>query len=387
MTTRGLVVSMISATMLIAACGAGDEGSTTVPTDQVSSTEPGSTTIATSSTAPVAAPVATTVPITAANVSDLALVEEYADYVWLDFTPDDRLIAMQGDKLALLDRASGELEVLVDEVVDQIYVTAISPNGRYILYVTDDDDDASGAASVMGGFSRVWDVEAGEPTVDMQPAIAGAVFLPNSTDLIVAGTHLYWMDLSTGEAVDHGFEERSTPQVIELMPDGATLVTSSGGRLVFDSIETGDEIKVWNFEKEVDGTIFGATVTGVSVSRDGTLVAVGIMSRVLPELNAIHVIDYATDEPLHVIPYQLTGQNPALRQVALSPDGGVLVAAFQEDLLRGGHLEIFDVASGEAVITIPVVGAVQRVAFSPDGTLLAVGTTKSSGLKLYGVAD
>jgi WD40 repeat protein len=348
---------MISATMLIAACGAGDEGSTTVPTDQVSSTEPGSTTIATSSTAPVAAPVA------------------------------NRLIAMQGDKLALLDRASGELEVLVDEVVDQIYVTAISPNGRYILYVTDDDDDASGAASVMGGFSRVWDVEAGEPTVDMQPAIAGAVFLPNSTDLIVAGTHLYWMDLSTGEAVDHGFEERSTPQVIELMPDGATLVTSSGGRLVFDSIETGDEIKVWNFEKEVDGTIFGATVTGVSVSRDGTLVAVGIMSRVLPELNAIHVIDYATDEPLHVIPYQLTGQNPALRQVALSPDGGVLVAAFQEDLLRGGHLEIFDVASGEAVITIPVVGAVQRVAFSPDGTLLAVGTTKSSGLKLYGVAD
>jgi WD40 repeat protein len=378
---------MISATMLIAACGAGDEGSTTVPTDQVSSTEPGSTTIATSSTAPVAAPVATTVPITAANVSDLALVEEYADYVWLDFTPDDRLIAMQGDKLALLDRASGELEVLVDEVVDQIYVTAISPNGRYILYVTDDDDDASGAASVMGGFSRVWDVEAGEPTVDMQPAIAGAVFLPNSTDLIVAGTHLYWMDLSTGEAVDHGFEERSTPQVIELMPDGATLVTSSGGRLVFDSIETGDEIKVWNFEKEVDGTIFGATVTGVSVSQDGTLVAVGIMSRVLPELNAIHIIDYATDEALQVIPYQLEGQNPALRQVALSPDGSLLVAAFQEDLLRGGHLEAFDVAGGASISIIPVDGAVQRVAFSPDGKLLAVGTTKRSGLKLYGAME
>ncbi len=387
MTTRRLVVPIISVAMSVAACGG--DGETTVLSEQVSSTEPVSTTIAASSTAAVAPPVTTTAPITAANVSNLALVEEYADYVWLDFTPDDRLIAMQGNKLALLDRASGEFEVLVDEVLGQIYSTAISPDGRYILFVTLEDrfKDETPSVAESYGFSRVWDVEADEPTVDMQSAIAGAVFLPNSTDLIVAGSHLYWMDLSTGEAVDHGFEERSTPQVIELMPDGTTLVTSNGGRLVFDSIETADEIKVWNFEKEIDGTIFGATVTGVSVSRDGTLVAVGIMSRVLPELNAIHVIDYATDESLHVIPYQLTGQNPALREVALSPDGGVLVAAFQEGLLTGGHLEVFDVASGEAVTTIPVVGAVQRVAFSPDGTLLAVGTTKRSGLKLYGVAD
>ncbi len=387
MRMKQFVAPAILTAVLLSACGGGDDSS--APSPEVSTTEVTATTVTTSPTVATPSQSAEAALITVDNVSELALVEEWAEYVWLDFTPGGDLMALHGDKVALLDRADGELEVLVDEVLGQIYSTAISPDGRYILFVTLEErfKDETPSVAESYGFSRVWDVEAGEPAVDMQSAFIGAVFLPNSTDLIVAGTHLYWMDLSTGEAVDHGFEERSTPQVIELMPDGTTLVTSNGGRLVFDSIETGDEIKVWNFEKEVDGTIFGATVTGVSVSQDGTLVAVGIMSRVLPELNAIHIIDYATDEALQVIPYQLEGQNPALRQVALSPDGSLLVAAFQEDLLRGGHLEAFDVAGGASISIIPVDGAVQRVAFSPDGKLLAVGTTKRSGLKLYGAME
>ena len=377
MTTKRFKVATMIVTVFLAACGS--DGSVAAPTEQVSSTEVVSTTAGASppvTTSPLATEAA---PITVANVSDLVLVEEYADYVWLDFTPDGDSIAMQGDKLALLDWASGEIQVLVDEVIDQNYVTAISPNGRYILYVTKAED--------ASGVSRVWDVEAGENIVDMQSAGAGAVFLANSGDLIVAGTGLYWMDVAALEVVEHGIEPRSTSDVIELMPDGTTLVTSSNGYLVFDSTESGEEIKVWDFTEVVDGTTFAPTVTGVSASQDGTLVAVGVMDANHPELNAIHIIDYATDEPLHVIQYELAGQTPALRQVALSPDGTLLVAVFQEDLLRGGHLEAFNVASGESITVIPVEGAVQRVTFSPDGTLLAVGTTKRSGLKLFGVAE
>ena len=328
----------------------------------------------------VGAPVvAQTAPITAANAKDLAVVEEYADYVWLDFSSDGDSIAMQGDKLAVLDRASGELRVLVDEVVGQNYVTAMSPDARYILYVTDNDEGAS--------VSRVWDAEAGEVAADLQSAGAGAVFVPDSAQLIVAGTELYGMDVSTGDPLELGIESRSTSEVIDLMPDGSTLVTSSNGHVVFDSTESGEEIKTWDYSAEFDGAIHTPNVTGVSVSPDGAVVVVGIMSSNHPELNAIHVMDFANDEPLRVIPYELIGETPALREVALSPDGSLVVAAFQEDLLRGGHLDAFDVGSGELIGRIPVQGAAQRIGFSPDGTLLAVGTTRRSGLKIYALGE
>lgn len=387
MRMKQFVAPAILTAVLLSACGGGDDSS--APSPEASTTEVTATTVTTSPTVATPSLSAEAALITVDNVSEIALVEEWAEYVWLDFTPGGDLIALHGDKVALLDRADGELEVLVDEVLGQIYSTAISPDGRYILFVTLEErfKDETPSVAESYGFSRVWDVEAGESAVDMRSAFIGAVFLPNSTDLIVAGSQLYWMDLATGEAVDHGIAPRSTSEVIELMPDGTTLVTSSNGYVVFDSTETGEEIKVWDFTEKVDDTTIVPNITGVSFSQDGTLAAVGIMSGNHPELNAIHIIDFATDEALQVIPYQLEGQNPALRQVALSPDGSLLVAAFQEDLLRGGHLEAFDVAGGSSISIIPVDGAVQRVAFSPDGKLLAVGTTKRSGLKLYGATE
>lgn len=375
MTSRlRLLVPTVGALLLVAACG-GDDEATPAPTEPPTP-PPTAVPTATPATSPVAVEAA---PNTAANVDGLTIVEAYEDYVWLAFTPDDAAMALHGSKLALQDRASGEIEVLVEEVLDQNYATAISPDGRYILYVTQNEDGAP--------VSRVWDAEAGEVAAELAPANAGAVFLSSSTDLIVSGSRLEWLDLTTGELVEHELTRRSTPEVIELMPDGSTLVTAGFGRIFFDSTETYEELKAWDFSETVDGTSHAPSIPGVSPSADGTVVAVGVMSETHPELNAIHLMDYAAGEVVSTIAYELTGSRPALRGIALSPDGSLLAAAFQEDLLSDGRLDIFDVESGELISSVDGEGSVQRVRFSPDGTLLAAGTTQRDGLQLYGMTE
>lgn len=375
---------VLAGLVLVAACD--DSGGSSDPTP---SAAPTMTTTPTVTAAPTPAPVpptpepATEPPatdaataITAANAANLELVEAFDDVVWLDFTPDGRWIALQGSSLALRDRTSGEVTELVEEVPGQNYATAISADGRHVFYVTEDDEGLS--------VARVRDVGTGEDVFEGARSDVGAVFLPDTSRIIVAGSRLYGGDLETGEPVELDIARRSTPTVIDLLPDGTTLVTSSNGFILLDDVESGEERAAWDFTIDVDGVTTAPAITGFSVTPDGEVAAVGVMFSSRPESTAVHLVDVETGEARLVIPIALAADED-LRGVAISPDGSLVVAAVQEPGLGSGRLEAYDAATGEPITTIQTDGRTVRIAFSPDGTILAVGHTRRDGLDLYGV--
>ena len=63
----------------------------------------------------------------------------------------------------------------------------------------------------------------------------------------------------------------------------------------------------------------------------------------------------------------LTGHAEAVHAVAFSPDGSRLSSASSDRTLR-----IWDVASGECVLTVPAPEAVYATDWSPDGSRVAM---------------
>jgi WD40 repeat protein len=68
-------------------------------------------------------------------------------------------------------------------------------------------------------------------------------------------------------------------------------------------------------------------------------------------------------------------------RVAFSPDGTLLASAGVER-----QVQLWDVATGRQVCTLPHGDEVMAVAFSPDGTLLASGGYDNQ-MYLWGILD
>ncbi len=63
----------------------------------------------------------------------------------------------------------------------------------------------------------------------------------------------------------------------------------------------------------------------------------------------------------------------AVNDVAYSPDGRWLAAAFED-----GYAQLYDTATGEVKLELPIFQSVSAIAFSLDGSLLATGLRRSS---------
>jgi hypothetical protein len=377
----------------LAGCG-GDEPAETTTT---ATTPPAVTTTAasdssmpsTSSTVPDSTTQASTVPSTAttlaqgppvigpANAAELVVTAEYPDHVGVAFDPAGGVMIVQGATLAAVDLAAGESEDLV-EVAGQYYSTAVSDDGRYVGYVTEDEAGAP--------VTRIWDREGGEVVADGPLARFGLAFIPGTTLLVLGDNDLPFLDAATGERVEHTLTPRSTTQFVEVTPDGE-FVLSGSGFVAFDSTSTFEEWKTWDLSVDLGDLVTRPSTDAAAVSPDGSLVAVSVNSAKYPELRAVQVWDVRSDEPIHVLPFEIgeTATGRGVGALAFSPDGALLAVGIDEDF-DTGRLEFYDVATGDPVGTVEAPGPVLHLAFSPDGRHLAAGTWQRHGLVVYSVA-
>ncbi len=123
----------------------------------------------------------------------------------------------------------------------------------------------------------------------------------------------------------------------------AAAVSYCGGGILWNA-RTGAQLET--FESGAQ------TVSGVSLSPDGRLLAIASLARTTT------VFDLETKRPVHV----LTGATAPLTGVAFSPRGTWLATASED-----GDVRIWDPSNGQLLRVLPEGASVTSVAFTPDG--------------------
>src|SRR5205085_114846 len=115
-------------------------------------------------------------------------------------------------------------------------------------------------------------------------------------------------------------------------------------------------------KRRLDRAGHGSEVVSVAISPDGALVATGGSDR------TVRLWDRATAKELRTIS---TGFNNPVGRVAFSPDGKLLAVSTVQGI-RNNFAALFDVASGKEVCRLGKdLPALRALAFSPDGKTLA----------------
>ena len=253
-----------------------------------------------------------------------ASIHGTAPSVWSAVSPNGRLAVMSDHtggfgartfQLKIVDMATFQivgapLAGLVDEPPTRL---SFSPDGQYIVAVTDTDFSGAGAPDAV---ALVWDVaRGGGPVVEYhfeaQNFRRDTAFLPDSRRILVAGA------------------------------DGTAIVDIASGREV--------------------GRIDGAHAP-IAISPDGrTLAAATDVSRGV----VIGLFDPTTGERGAV----LGGHRERLVRLAFSPDGATLASASDDRLVM-----VWDVAGGQRrALYAGHAAGVNALAFSPDGNTLWSG--------------
>jgi WD40 repeat protein len=258
------------------------------------------------------------------------------------FNPDgERLATTSEDGTAKIWNPHTGAELLtLKGHTEGVLDAAFSPNGARL------------ATTSKNGGVKIWDANTGRELLSL-PAhgdwALSAAFSPDGNRLVTAGfdaTMKFW-DAETGEEL-RMVEGEFCCMVFS--PNGSRMASgfSAGGKIL--DVASGQELL----------TVRGHTnlVFGMAIDRAWTQMATGGMDQ------KIKVWDAATGDTL----LTLAGHTGAILSLAFSPDGVRLASASEDWTVR-----VWDLSLSRELFTLATADGDGRVAFSPDGTLLAAG--------------
>jgi len=208
--------------------------------------------------------------------------------------------------------------------------------------------------------------------IDIPEMVYGAAFSPDGQTIAVAlydqiGASLW--EVSSGNFIKllTGFETAAPVYGISFSSDGRSLVWHSRGHIQLQNINSGEMSPEFMHED---------FVSGVAVSPDGLLLATGAAGTVNDSYTPLITIwEIASGEENKLI---TTASVPV--NLAFSPDNRLLVGAVTNTLV------IWDVETGTEVFSRDVSSvSITAIAFSPDGSTLAVATADNN-IQLWQVA-
>jgi len=310
-------------------------------------------------------------------------------YPRISFSPDGRYIAAtsMGTVLRLLDARNGKLLHNM-RLADKAYAVAFSPDGRHL------------ATACASGAIRIWSVASGksERVWMERNLLEAAAFSPDGSTIATAtqGGEVRVWDASSGTAIATLTGPDQSLQAVGYSPDGNWILAGSsvGEVWIWNARTYGDQVirRSWglmavsphgahiavsdgadvNILDAISGRqVLRAPLAGGSAlafSPAGDRLAIGDLK------GSVRVLDDRSGSVL----LSLSGHRSGVSAIAFSPDARYLASGAWDkstyiwDAVRGGKL---------AGIELPAMPA--KIAFSPNGKILATATTNPVGEPVF----
>ncbi|MGD2182963.1 WD40 repeat domain-containing protein [Lusitaniella coriacea] len=236
------------------------------------------------------------------------------------------------------------------EILEAVRHIAVSPDGKYLV--------SCSASGTIPSAIKIWDMATGRELHHLPGYSSESISIaitPDSQTLISGSDSYYEKPSLRLWNIKTGQELCILTQYVESIDD---MTVSSDGEILASA--SGCDIKIFNLKTRQEIYTLKNhqdTVYSIAMSRDRAILASSSMDK------TIKIWDLATGEEILTIPVDTDCM------IALSPDGQT-VASFGRD----ERIRFWEVSTGQEICTIaehPTEGL--ALAFSPDGQMLATG--------------
>ena len=301
-----------------------------------------------------------------------------------EFSPKANRVALAG-KFGFYDPASGELVTPLEGDLSETQCLRYSPNGKLL------------ATGDRKGRVRLWSSANGKELVKTSGHILGVRAVAFTPDGTVAAS------VSRGDGTIRlwGLAGGTELRKIDVEWKGSDVWWNREGSNIFIP-EYGRDVVTWTYDCRIhlwdlatgaSRTIALAqrherSATGLTLSRDGNKAAVALYDGSRPRVRVYELDgerELATFDPFH----DVSSSSPWISELVFSPDGKQLAIGLSMDHAAQDTIQLWDVTDGAELVRKlrRDDNAPGRLAFSPDGTLLASAATGYTPVQLWRVAD